>query len=146
MKRILLLLAVMLAVSPILLPGGPALAQGSLRARMVGIWFGIGQPDDRSQMYIDRFNADGSFRNQHRWCRMGKATDIAETGRWRVEGDILIIDIAMVEGRADPRSDRYRINSVDAKIQDYTFLANNFGYRARKVDGTFQMPPCDLTS
>ena len=124
----------------------PALAQGSLRDRMVGIWFGIGQPDDKSQMYIDHFNADGSFRNQHRWCRQGKATDIAESGRWRVEGNILTIDIATVNGQSDPRSDRYRINSADGKIQDYTFLANNFGYKARKVDARFQMPPCDLTS
>jgi hypothetical protein len=95
---------------------------------------------------IDTFNADGSFRNQHRWCRQGKASDLSETGRWRVVGNILNISIATVSGQPQPREDRYRINAVDGKTQDYTFLANSFNYKARKVDGKFPMPPCDLSS
>lgn len=140
-KRIALVLAALLATQPVL-----AQAQAPLRDRMVGIWFGSGQPGDRSQMYIDHFNADGSFNNQHRWCRMGKAFDTAESGRWRMEGNILVIDIALTGGRAEPRRDRYRVHAVDAKTQDYTLIENSFNYKARKVDGKFQMPPCDLTS
>ena len=140
MKRILLLLAALLIAQP-------ALGQGaSLTQRWAGIWFGSGQPGDRSQMYIDTFNTDGSFRAQHRACLQGKSFDQSQTGRWRVEGNILIVDIATVDGFPEPRTDRYRINAADGKIQDYTYLENNFGYRARKVDGKFQMPPCDLTS
>ncbi len=60
-------------------------------------------------MYIDYFNADGGFRNQHRQCAQGKvAYETSETGRWRVSGDTLTIDIATVNGKPDPRSDRYR--------------------------------------
>lgn len=139
MKRALLVCLLLLAAAP-------ALAQKSLSQRMVGSWFGTGQPDDRSEMFIDSFNADGSFHDQHRWCRQGQPTDISETGRWRVEGGILIIDIATVSGRQQPRSDRYRVNAVDDRTQDYTYLANNFGYKARKVNGGFAMPPCDLSS
>jgi hypothetical protein len=142
MKRLLLAAALMLAASPVLAQKPKPLAE-----RWVGSWFGTGQPNDRSEMYIDTFNADGSFRDQHRWCRQGKATDIAEAGRWRIAGDILTIDIATVNGRPEPRSDRYRIKSVDERVQNYVYLPTNFEYRARKVvDGKFQMPPCDLSS
>jgi hypothetical protein len=98
-------------------------------------------------MYIDYFNADGGFHNRHRWCREGKvAQDISETGRWRMSGDTLTIDIATVNGQQEPRTDVYRVTSVDARSQNYVYLANNFAYHAHKVAGSFPMPPCDLTS
>ncbi len=139
MKRILLVAALLLAAAP-------ALAQKKPWP-VAGIWFGTGQPDDRSQMYIDNFGADGSFRNQHRQCAQGKIVEeIAETGRWRLSGDALTIDIATVNGKPLPRTDRYRIKSVDDKIQNYVYLPTNFEYRARKVNAAFKMPPCDLMS
>jgi len=114
---------------------------------MAGAWFGTGQPEDRSEMYIDTFGADGSFHNHHRYCRLGKiARENRETGRWKIEGDILTIDIVLVDGNPDPRSDRYRLTSVDAKNQNYVYLKTNFAYHAHKVVGDFAMPPCDLTS
>ncbi len=93
MMRIALGLAVLLAMPS-------AQAQTTMRDRMVGIWFGSGQPGDQSQMYIDHFNADGSFRNQHRQCAQGKIADESrEAGRWRMEGNTLVIDIATVNGQ-----------------------------------------------
>jgi hypothetical protein len=130
----------------LLLTAMPALAQGTMTQRMAGTWFGTGQPNDRTEMYIDYFNADGGFHNQHRWCRQGKALDFAETGRWRMSGDTLTIDIATVNGQSEPRSDVYRVTSVDARSQNYVYLANNFAYHAHKVAASFPMPPCDLTS
>jgi len=113
---------------------------------MAGAWFGTGQPDDKSEMYIDTFNADGGFRNHHRWCRQGKAFDTKETGRWSVKGDILTIAIATVDGAPRPRTDSYRLTGVDAKSQNYVVLPSNFAYHASKVAANFEMPPCDLTS
>ena len=145
MKRLVFMMALLLAASPALAQK-PA-AQKPLAERWVGAWFGSGQPGDRSQMYIDYFNADGGFRNQHRQCALGKvAYETFETGRWRVSGDTLTIDIATVNGKPDPRSDRYRIKSVDDKMQNYFYLPTNFEYRARKVNASFKMPPCDLSS
>jgi hypothetical protein len=114
---------------------------------MAGVWFGTGQPNDRSEMYIDHFNADGSFHNQHRECRQGKiASEIKETGHWSVKGDILSIDIATVNGSAEPRTDHYRLISVDGKTQKYVVLPSNFPYNAHRMAADFSMPPCDLTS
>ena len=114
---------------------------------VAGDWFGTGQPDDRSEMYIDHFGADGSFHNQHRYCRQGKIwLEIRETGRWSVKGDILTINIATVDGKPEPREDHYRLTSVDAKNQNYVSLPNNFPYHAHRMDPAFAMPGCDLTS
>ena len=114
---------------------------------LAGAWFGTGQPDDKSEMYIDTFNADGGFHNQHRWCRQGKiAMEVRETGRWSVQGDILTIDIATVDGSSHPRSDHYRLLSVDAKSQNYVVLPSNFAYHAHRMEAKFEMPSCDLSS
>ena len=131
----------------LLLAASPACAQGpSLTQRWTGHWFGTGQPGDRSQMYIDSFEPDGSFHVLHRACVQGKAHDQTQTGRWRIEGNILTISIATVNGQPEQHDDRYRVNAADGKTQDYTYLPNNFGYKSRKVDAKFQMPPCDLVS
>jgi hypothetical protein len=114
---------------------------------MAGVWFGTGQPNDRSEMYIDYFNADGGFHNQHRECRQGRiASEIRETGRWSVKGNILSIDIATVNGNSEPRTDQYRLISVDATTQKYVVLPTNFPYNAHRMAAGFSMPPCDLTS
>ena len=114
---------------------------------MAGVWFGTGQPEDKSEMYIDTFTADGGFHNQHRYCRQGKIfQEFFETGRWSIKGDILTIDIATVNGGPDARSDRYRLISVDAKTQSYVVLPSNFAYHAHRMAANFQMPECDLAS
>ena len=149
MKRILVAAALLLAASPALAQAPKPSTQKPrpLAERWAGIWFGSGQPGDRSQMYIDSFNADGSFRNQHRQCAQGKiAHEAFETGRWRIVGDRLTIEIATVNNQADPRTDVYRIKSVDERMQNYFYLPTNFEYRARKVPASFKMPPCDLSS
>jgi hypothetical protein len=131
----------------LLLAALPAHAQGpSLSQRWAGHWFGSGQPGDRSQMFIDTFNPDGSFRALHRACVQGKATDQSQAGRWRINGNILTISMTAVNGQPQSYEDRYRIDAVDGKTQDYTLLQNNFPYKSRKVDAKFQMPPCDLVS
>lgn len=139
MKPVLLAAALLLAASPVAAQKKPW--------PVAGVWFGSGQPNDRSQMYIDYFNADGSFRNHHRQCAQGKiAYEAFETGRWRVADNSLTIDIATVNGRKEPRTDYYVIKSVDGKTQHYLHIDTNFEYRARKVNAGFKMPPCDLSS
>ena len=56
-----------LVIAALMLAALPAQAQApSLSQRWAGHWFGSGQPGDRSQMFIDTFNPDGSFRALHR--------------------------------------------------------------------------------
>jgi hypothetical protein len=135
--------AALLALLPALCAAAPAPPSPALWA---GVWFGTGQPDDKSEMYIDYFQAGGAFHNHHRWCRQGKAEDLSETGHWTLEGDALTVRIETTDGRSAPRLDAYRALSVDAKTQKYIFLPTNFTYTAHRVAAGFEMPPCDLTS
>jgi hypothetical protein len=112
---------------------------------VAGDWFGSGQPNDKSEMYIDHFGADGGFSNQHRYCRQGKVfAEARETGRWSVKGNILTVDIQTVNGKPDPRIDHYKLLSVNATTQSYVVLPTNFPYKAHKVAANFDMPRCDL--
>jgi hypothetical protein len=135
------------SVLALLLLSAPAAAKPSLSAASwAGTWFGTGQPNDKSEMYIDYFETAGTFHNHHRYCRQGKADDLTETGHWSLKGDALTVRIDTVNGQLAPRVDDYRALSVDAKTQRYIFLQTNFAYKAERVDAKFEMPPCDLTS
>jgi len=113
----------------------------------VGRWFGSGQPGDKSQMWLETGTADGKFHVQHRACRMGKAIDSIQDGTWSLAGDMLTVWIVQVDGAAvQPRADVYRILKHDAGTQTYHYEPTGFVYNSRKVDGKFQLPPCDLSS
>ena len=121
----------------------PALASPS---PMAGVWFGTGQPGDRSEMYIDYLLPDGVFRNQHRYCRKGKALDIVEIGTWAFDGRIWTVHIQTINGQAQPRTDTYQVSSVDARAQHYVYLPTRFPYTSHRVANDFAMPGCDMTS
>src|ERR1700679_3892900 len=119
----------------VLLLSAPAAATPSLSAASwTGTWFGTGQPNDRSEMYIDYFEPAGVFHNHHRSCRQGKADDLAESGHWSLKGDALTVQIDTINGQSAPRVDDYRALSVDAKTQRYILLPTNFQYTAKRVD------------
>jgi hypothetical protein len=64
-----------------------------------------------------------------------------------MKGDMLTVRIEKIDGAATPvRTDVYRILKHDARTQSYRYEATGFVYNSRKVDGKFQMPPCDLAS
>lgn len=113
---------------------------------IAGVWFGQGQPNDKSEMWIARMGADGSFHAQFRACRKGKATDVVNDGHWSLNGDQETIQIQTVNGAFFPRTDYYAILTRDGKSQTYRYLATGFVYTSRRVDAKFQMPGCDLVS
>jgi hypothetical protein len=113
---------------------------------MVGTWFGYGQPDDKSQMWLGTAAPDGKFHVLHRQCVQGKARDSFNDGSWSLNGDSLTIRIETVNGQAAPRTDVYRVLSHSDTRQTYRYEATGFVYNSRKVDAKFQMPPCDLAS
>lgn len=126
----------------------PALAAPPAKSNawMIGTWFGQGQPGDKSEMWIARMSADGSFHAQFRACRKGKAFDSSNDGSWSIMGDQETIQIQMVDGQFFPRTDYYQILGHDAKSQTYKYLATGFTYKSLRVDARFPMPACDLTS
>jgi hypothetical protein len=75
-----------------------------------------------------------------------RSNDQYEEGAWSVDKDILTIRVATVNGQFNPRVDDYKLLSVNAKEERYTYIPMNFGYSAKRVDAKFQMPACDLVS
>jgi hypothetical protein len=113
---------------------------------ITGIWFGQGQPYDKSEMWIARMGADGSFHALFRACRKGKATDAVNDGTWSLNGNTEIIQIQTANGQFAPRTDYYEIQGHDARTQTYKYLATGFVYKSTRVDANFKMPACDLVS
>jgi hypothetical protein len=117
-------------------------------AWLPGSWFGTGQPNDKSEMWLERAGADGSFHVEFRACRQGKAFDNSNDGRWTLAGDAETITVDSVNGRKliAPRVDRYTILSHDDRKQVYRYEGTGFVYTSHRVDAKFVLPPCDLTS
>ena len=113
---------------------------------MVGTWFGHGQPEDKSALYIDRMRPDGSWRGEYRTCLKGEAIDQVETGRWSLAGDILSLRVEQVDGAPAPRTDTYRMLSHTTQSQKYLSLGWNFPYTPQRVADDFRMPSCELVS
>jgi hypothetical protein len=114
---------------------------------MIGRWFGTGQPNDKSEMWLAQAFADGRFHVQFRSCRQGKAFDKTNDGVWKLNGVTESISIDTVDSdKVIPRQDFYTILSHTAAKQVYRYEGTGFVYTSHKVDGKFAMPPCDLTS
>jgi hypothetical protein len=113
---------------------------------MVGTWFGHGQPEDKSALYIDRMRPDGSWRGEYRTCLKGKASNQVQVGRWSLAGDVLSLKIETVDGVPEARTDTYKMLAHDAHSQKYISAAWHFAYTPQRVADDFQMPSCELTS
>jgi hypothetical protein len=114
---------------------------------MVGTWFGHGQPEDKSSMYIDRMRADGTWQGEYRTCSKGKSSgDQIQTGRWKLDGDILTLGVETVGGQFWPRTDTYKMLAHSATTQKYLSIGRKFIYTPQRVADDFKMPSCELTS
>lgn len=136
MRRILL---------AVILLAAPALADEAA-PWMVGTWFGTGQPNDRSSMYIDRMRPDGSWRGEYRTCHKGKAEDLVQEGSWSVRGNLLVLKVRTVDSFPMPRTDTYRMLQHSDKAQKYIELPMQFSYSPSRMPDGYKMPPCDLVS
>lgn len=113
---------------------------------IVGNWYGQGQPDDRTAMYLDRFKADGTFHSDFRQCVKGKKIDTNEDGTWTLNGNILTLQVQLRDGAFSPRTEIYRLQSHTANEFKDVYEGWNFPYDEHRVDAKFAMPDCQLVS
>ena len=114
-------------------------------AFLTGHWFGLGEPHDRSEMWLAHTGAKGDFSVQFRTCRKGHATDLFQKGKWWFQDGIETVQITLSGGQVTFNETPYKILSHDAKSQTYS-LPSGFVFRSSRVDGKFVMPPCELVS
>jgi hypothetical protein len=113
---------------------------------LVGTWFGTGQPNDNSEMWVARMGAHGEFHAEFRACAKGKSEDQTNAGTWTIAGDHVTIKVETVNDTPWPRTDEYQILSQDGKTQTYRYIPNGFVYHSRRVPDSFQLPSCEAIS
>ena len=113
---------------------------------LIGSWFGQGQPDDKSEMWLIRQQANGNFQAQFRTCIKGKAQDDVESGHWSLAGDMETLMVLSVDGKPASQGESYKILSHDAGKQVYRYMASGFVYTSRRVGGDFDLPSCEAIS
>jgi hypothetical protein len=112
---------------------------------LVGHWFGQGEPNDRSEMWLGSAGANGDFAVQFRTCRKGKASDLFQTGTWWFQDGVEYVRITLSGGRIVFDETPYKILFHDGKHQTYS-MPSGFVFHSSLVDANFQMPPCELVS
>ena len=116
------------------------------QSQLVGIWYGIGEPDDKAIFYIDNFHADGTFNSEYRKCEKGKVVyQQTQSGKWTVANDILIMNSDRVNGMPDRFDHFYQIESVTGNEVRARLFEPDFLFVESRIPA-FEFPPCYLGS
>ena len=97
-------------------------------------------------MYLDHLLPNGDFHGEYRNCIKGKTIDTTQSGRWVLKDGKLTIIVGNDDGVPTLRMDIYTMQSLDDHIWKYRFDLTGFPYNAKRVDGGFKLPPCQLIS
>jgi len=114
-------------------------------AYLTGVWFGQGEPHDKSEMWLARTTANGEISVQFRACRKGKAYDLFQKGRWWFRDGIETVQITLSNGQIVFDETPYKILSHDGNNQTYS-MPSGFVFHSARVNAKFKMPDCDLVS
>jgi hypothetical protein len=108
---------------------------------LTGIWFGQGEPYDKSEMWLAQTTATGEISVQFRTCRDGKARDLFQKGRWWFRDGIETVQITLSNGKVVFDETPYKMLSHDGNHQTYS-MPSGFVFRSTRVDAKFKMPDC----
>ncbi len=128
------------ALLAILIAGGP-----QHPSFLAGSWFGQGEPNDKSEMWLAHAFPNGDFAVQFRACRKGKHQDSLEKGKWWFEDGVETVQITLWNGQVIFHETPYKILFHDGNHQTYS-MPDGFVFKSNRVDANFQMPECDLVS
>jgi hypothetical protein len=112
---------------------------------LAGHWFGQGEPNDKSEMWLALASANGDFAVHFRACRKGKPRDLIQKGSWWFQDGIEHVQITSSGDSVVFNETPYRILAHDGKHQTYS-MPSGFIFHSSRVDANFQMPACDLVS
>jgi hypothetical protein len=112
---------------------------------LTGYWFGQGEPNDRSEMWLGQAGANGDFTVQFRTCHKGKASDLFQKGSWRFQDGVETIQITLSGGAILFNETPYKILFHDGNHQTYS-MPSGFVFKSSRVNAGFRMPPCELVS
>jgi len=110
-------------------------------AFLTGYWFGQGEPNDKSEMWLAHASPNGDFEVQFRACRKGQNSDLFQKGKWWFQDGIETVQITQSGGQIMFSETPYKILSHDGKSQTYS-MPSGFVFRSKRVDAKFEMPSC----
>ncbi|HWY66056.1 MAG TPA: hypothetical protein VNX61_12665 [Rhizomicrobium sp.] len=132
------------AVAFLILIAAPAAAP-QYPAFLTGRWFGQGEPNDKSEMWLGSAFPNGDFEVQFRACRKGKPYDLFQKGKWWFQDGTEFVQITLSNGQVVFNETPYRILFHDGNHQTYS-MPSGFVFRSNRVDADYHMPDCDLVS
>ena len=110
-------------------------------AFLTGHWFGQGEPNDKSEMWLAHASPNGDFAVQFRACRKGQNSDLFQKGKWWFQDGIETVQITQSGGQIMFSETPYKILSHDGNSQTYS-MPSGFVFRSKRVDAKFEMPSC----
>src|SRR5215470_6451727 len=79
----------------------------------VGIWYGVGEPDDETISYIDFYHPDGTYNSEFRKCVRNEVVwRQTASGKWSVQNGVLRMSADKVNDRPDRFDNSYTIEGV----------------------------------
>ena len=111
---------------------------------LVGIWYGIGEPDDPDIAYLDAYHADGTYEAAFRKCQYGEEVwRQTASGKWTYKDGVLQMISETVDGKPAVYDSSYTIELLTetefrARLHEPIYL-----FIERRVD-KFEFPPCYL--
>ncbi|HXM00836.1 MAG TPA: hypothetical protein VN932_12975 [Rhizomicrobium sp.] len=137
-------------LAALLLCAAPANAAGKFP---IGDWYGEGQPGDPNYHWLAHYKPGGVFEIVFRHCISGKALDDNEGGTWSYENGRDRISTLHIEGEATHYVDDYETISNTGRVWKYRMVASlnadapiGFVFTAVRVDASFVLPQCDMSS
>jgi hypothetical protein len=113
-------------------------------ASFVGIWYGVGEPDDPDIFYIDAYKADGTFNSEYRKCEKGKLVyQQTQSGKWSVADGVLTMHSDTINGKPERYDHFYTVESLTQNEFRVRFSMPDFLFVETRIPA-FEFPPCYL--
>lgn len=125
-----------------------ALLAANAQAAPLGAWFGQGEPDDKTEYWLGRIGADGSFDLHTRRCVQGRDDDTYNRGRWTMDARGKVFTVIFRDGGRDYIYS-YTTLSLDGNVWRYRLSGTNvafghigFTFESTRVTPDFAFPEC----
>jgi hypothetical protein len=111
-------------------------------APLVGIWYGVGEPDDETISYIDFYHPDGTYNSEFRKCVRNEVVwRQTASGKWSVQNGVLRMISEKIDGKPDRFDNSYTIELVAPNEFHARLQSNGFLFVEKRID-KFEFPPC----
>ena len=129
------------AVSP-MAKAAPAPPRAADTSPFVGIWYGVGEPDDPSISYIDFYRADGTYHSEFRKC-VGNEVVWHQTasGKWSMTNRVLRMVADTVDGKPDRFENSYTVERITQEEFHARLVPSDFLFIEKRI-AKFEFPPC----